>query len=812
MQQVCRDILYHLRSLRRRWNFTIPIVMCLALGIGANSTVFSVVNAVLLRPLPFPDPDRLVTPVDMLAGEDYSVSPHNLIEWRRRSNSFASLEAMETRFFSVTGGDTPERAPGGAVTAGLLDVLGVKPALGRNFLPEEDVPGGPRVALISYEFFQRHFGADPNVLERSLYLDGESYTIIGVLPPGAAGILPRRFLVERLDMWIPLALDPAKSAEAHKHYLYVIGRLAEGVDLKAAQAEMTILADQLAREFPETNGDWGVQVMTVRQNWVGNTGRTLLLLFCAVGFVLLIACANVGNLLLNRATEQQGDMALRMAFGADRWSLARHFLTESVLLGLLGGAAGLALAVLTMRILPIVLPAKLHHMLRDLEVDYRMLGFTFLIALLAGIIPGLVAVWRVSSQNLAQHFSEVGQRSSAGVQRRLLRNGLVVSEIALALVLLVGAALMIKSLGHLNESPLGFDPDDLLTFSITLPDSSFGKPEEVSAFYREVTDGIRAVPGVESVGVTSVLPVTRFAVVTHFEVEDRAPESPGEVLMANFRRIDPDYFETLGLSIRDGRAFSPSDDLDAPPVAIVSAKMAERFWPGGRAVGRRVIRAAEKNAGRWLTVVGVADEIQDGDVGTEIGARGTLYVPSRQGARPTMFLAVRSTLEPESLISAVRTAVLAVDPDQPIADVETMKERIGESISDHRFATFMLMVFSGLSVILALIGLFSLMSYSVSQRTREMGMRMALGATARDILTLVLGQTMTLALIGLGTGVLLAIYLNRFLVSMLYEVQPTDPTTFAATFVLLLLTCAAAGFSPAWRASRCQPAVALRSE
>ena len=810
MQQFLNDIAYHVRSLRRRWYFTIPIVLCLALGVGANSTVFSVVNAVLLRPLPFEEPDKLIILLDQLEGENYNVSPNNLVEWRQRSKSFTRLEALETRFFNVVGGDSPVRVPGGAVSARLLDLLGVKPALGRNFLPEEDVPGGPPVAMISYGLFARQFGADPKALERPLELDGKSYTIVGVLPLGAEGFFPRRFVVESLDVWVPLALDPAATARANSHYLYIVGRLADGVTLKNAQAEMKIITEQLVTEFPDTNTGWGVKVMTVRQNWVGHTGRKIVLLFAAVGFVLLIACANVSNLLLNRAAEQQGDMALRMAFGAGRWRLARQFMTESILLGLLGGALGLVLAFLTMRSLPLVLPAKLHNMLRGIEVDYRMLGFTFVIALLAGIIPGLLAVWRVSSQNLAQQFSELGHRSSAGVQKRFLRNGLVVAEIALTLVLLIGAGLMIQSLGRLGNSQTGFDTSNLLTLSVSLSGSR--EPEATTEFYRQIAADIRNIPGVSSVGVTSVLPITRFAVTTAFRVEDRAPDDAGEAISADFRRVDAEYFETLGISVLDGRSFLPSDNFESQPVAMISEELARRFWPSGNAVGRRILRGRDLAKATMLTIVGVVPEIQESDMGAEIGNKGTLYIPYTQGARPTMFMVVRSSMEATSLIPSVRSAVFAVDPNQPIAEVLTMEERIGKSLSDHRFATFMLIAFSGLSVILALVGLFSLMSYSVSRRTQEMGMRMALGATGRDIVKLVLSQTMTLTLFGLVAGVLLAIYLNRFLVNLLYEVQPTDPKTFAATCLVMLLTCALAGFRPAWQASRCQPHVALRSE
>jgi len=803
MESLRQDFIYALRFLRKHRGFAILIVLCLALGIGANSAIFSVVDAVLLRPLPYPEADRLTILWDIHQGpgsepEEYNVSAFNFLEWRKQNRSFERLEAMLGRPFNLVSGGEPEQVQGAAVTAGFFSLLGVETERGRAFLPEEDRPGGVRSVVLSHGLWQRRFGGE-EVLGRALRIDGESYTVVGILEPGF------RF-VEDAELWVPLALDPANLPP--QHVLFVPGRLGRGVGLDEARSEMATIAKRLALDFPDTNEGYGVRVSSLRDNLVKDQRRGLLLLLAAVGLLLLIACANVGNLLLVRASEQRHEIAIRAAFGASRGRLVRQTLTESVVLALTGGIVGIPLAEATLWALP-RLATEYEALLRDVRLDYRVLAFTLVLSLVTGLLPGLLPALKTSTPNLYRRLTAGGgRRASEGIRGRQLQSGLVVFEVAVALLLLVGAGLMIKSFALIKRVELGFDRENVLTVQVSLPETRY-EGEEMVAFWRDLIGRAGALPGVTAAAATSVLPVEGDSVTTTFTLENVASSGPAEMQMANFRRVSPDYFRVMDIPLKSGRWFRDGDDLLSTPVAVVSDEMARRYWGSqSRPLGKRILRTAEAAEGRWLTVVGVVGDVQDSALGAETGA--TFYVPIAQGARPSMFLVARTSVEPLSLVPSLRRETLAVDKDQPIAQAQTLDERISSSLAKPRFNTFMLTLFASLGMLLAVIGIYAVLSYSVSQRSHEIGIRMALGAQSGDVIRLILKRGMGLAGLGLIFGLSAAFLSTRVLEGLLFGVAPTDPLVFGAIALGLVAVALLASYLPARRAARFDPMVTLR--
>ncbi len=802
MESLRQDFIYALRFLRKHRGFALLIVLCLALGIGANSAIFSVVDAVLLRPLPYPEADRLALLWDLHQGPgtepvEYNVSAFNFLEWRKQSQSFERLEAMLPRPFNLTSGGRPEQVQGAAVTAGFFGLLGVEAEYGRGFLPEEDRPGGALSVVLSHGLWQRRFGGESQILGRALRIDGQSYTVVGVMAPGF-------HFVEEAELWVPLALDPASLPPQHS--LLVAGRLGQGVGLDGAQSQMTTIAARLARGFPDTNASYGAKVSSLRDSLVKDRRRGLLLLLAAVGLLLLIACANVGNLLLVRASEQRNEIAIRAAFGASRGRLVRQTLTESVMLALAGGIVGIPLAEAILWALP-RLAAEYGALLRDVRLDYRVLAFTFAVSLITGLLPGLLPALKTSTPNLYRRLTAGGgRRSSEGVRGRQLQSGLVVFEVAVALLLLVGAGLMIKSFALINRVELGFDRENVLTVQVSLPETRYEGAQMV-AFWRDLIGRVGALPEVTAAAATSVLPVEGSAVTTTFTLEDVAGSGPAEMQMANFRRVSPDYFRAMGIPLKAGRWFRDGDDMPSAPVAMVSEEMARRYW-GPNPLGKRILRTAEAAQGRWLTVVGVVGDVQDSALGAETGA--TFYVPIAQGARPSMFLVARTSADPEGLVQAVRREVLAVDKEQPIAMAKTLDARISDSLAKPRFNTFMLTLFASLGMLLAVMGIYAVLSYSVNQRHHEIGIRMALGAQNGDVIRLILKRGMTLAGLGMILGLSAALLFTRALEGLLFGVTPTDPLVFGAIAVGLILVALIASYLPARRAARFDPMVTLR--
>ncbi|MEA2558557.1 MAG: hypothetical protein QOH06_61 [Acidobacteriota bacterium] len=804
MESLRQDFIYALRFLRKHRGFAILIVLCLGLGIGANSAIFSVVDAVLLRPLPYPEADRLTILTDVHQGpggepEEYNVSAFSFLEWRKQSGAFERLEAMNPKKLNLTEGKgDPEQVPGAEVTAGFFGLLGVEMEHGRAVLLEEDRPGAARSAVISHGLWQRRFGGDPQILGKGLVIDGQSYTVVGVTR--------RSFhFQEDAELWVPLALDPANLPPQHP--LIVAGLLRRGMTLDEAQSQMSTVAQRLAKDYPGTNAGYDVRITDLRDSRVKERRGGLLLLLAAVGMLLLIACANVGNLLLVRASEQRNEIAIRAAFGASRGRLVRQTLTESVVLALAGGIVGIPLAEAILWALP-RLAAEYEALLRDVRLDYRVLAFTFVISLITGLLPGLLPALKTSTPNLYRRLTAGGgRRSSEGVRGRHLQSGLVVFEVAIALLLLVGAGLMIKSFALINRVEVGFERENVLTLQVALPETEY-EGSEISTFWRDLIGRVRTLPGVTAAAATSVLPVDEFAVTTTFTLENVANAGPAETQMANFRRVSPDYFRALGIPLRTGRWFRDGDDLAGAPVAVVSEEMARRYWGAGGAVGKRILRTAEAAKERWLTVVGVVGDVQDSALGAETGA--TFYVPIAQGARPAMYLVARTSVEPMSLVPSVSREVLALDKDQPIAEVKTLDERVSGSLSKRRFTTFMLTLFASLGMLLAVMGIYAVLSYSVSQRHHEIGIRMALGAQSGDVIRLILKRGMGLAGLGMVLGLAAAFAFTRVLEGLLYGVAPTDPLVFCAIGAGLMLVALIASYLPARRAAKFDPLVTLR--
>jgi predicted permease len=804
------NLAHAFRFLRSHRGLAIPIVLCLTLGIGLNSAIFSAVNSVLLRPLPYKDPDRLFRVLETTVGangerETYGASYPNFLAWRKQSRSFETLEAMDVTFLNVTGRGEPMRISGSVVTGGFFRLLGAAPKLGRGFLAEEHAPGAPAAVVLSHEFWQRYFGTDESVIGRSLVLDGKSHQIVGVLEP-------RFHFIQDADVWLPMAID-----EAHPpyppgvRYLYVAGRLKPGTGIEQAQAEMDTIASRLTQDQPAANTGWGVRVQSLRDNLVGDVRLALVLLLAAVGLVLLIACANVGNLLLARVVSQRDEMAIRLTLGASRLHLVRQTLWESVLLALLGGLLGLALAAAAVRMIPLVSPTDM-PLLRDVHMDFWVLGFTLLISLLTGLFPGLLAALSGFDPHFQERLKGLSTRSTDTIKGRRLLSGLVVAEVAAALVLLVCAGLAIRSFDRLSRTSPGFDPSNVLMAQVSLPDWKYPEPDQMRGFWINLLPRIQALPGVVAVGTTHSPPVNSNILTIAFEVENRVPASPEESLNANFHKVSPGFFRTLKVPLVSGRFFNDGDDQNAPNVAIVSRSMADHFWPKEDPLGKRIKRT-HKQTNPWYTIVGVVEDVQDGVPGTKFG--DTFYIPYLQDPRsvnPTVHLLVRTAGDPLSLASAVRRAVMAVDRDQPIDKVTTMDEWVADSLSKRRFSALMLTLFGALGITLAMIGIYGVLSYSAKRRDREIGIRMALGAQTRDVVRLVLWQGMSLTAIGLAVGVALALGLTRLFAGMLFQVQPTDPATFLGMTTALAGIALLASYLPARRAARVDPLRSLKQE
>jgi putative ABC transport system permease protein len=805
MTTLVQDLKYGARMLAKNPGFTLVAMLALALGIGANTAIFSVVNAVLLRPLPYQDPDRLVFISEHTEQvPDMSVSYPNFLDWQRQNQVFDEIAAFQGQNFNLTGVDRPERLSGWNVSANFLTALGIKPFLGRDFLPQEDQPGGPPVVVVTYGLWQRRFGGDPGLVGRALTLNGRSYTVIGILPAsfkfaevsGAA------------DIYASLGLNADQMKNRGNHPgIYVIARRKAGVSLEQARAQMLTIARGLVQQYPDTNTGNGVVVISMREELVEDVRPALLVLLGAVGLVLLIACANVANLLLARAAAREKEIAIRVALGAGRLRILRQLLTESILLAAAGGGLGLLLGYWGIDGLTTLIPSDFRDVV-TISVDRWVLGFTLGVSLLTGLAFGLMPAIHASRSEVSDSLKE-GGRSSASASHQRFRSILVASEVALALVLLASAGLMLRSIGRLLAVDPGFNTDNVLTMRVALPEAKYPKDVQVVAFYKQVLERIRALPGVRSASVVRPLPLTGDGWQTDFYLEGRPMPAPGQTPNSDFHMIDPDYLRVMGIPLLKGRAFTEADDDQALRVVLINATMAQRYWPGEDPVGKR-IRVGRGAMRFWATVVGIVGDTKQ--YGLERNAKTEFYLPYLQRSVHSMELVVRSATDPLGLVTAVRSSVEAVDPDQPVYGVRTMAQYLAESVASRRTTMLLLGVFAGLALILAAVGIYGVMAYAVVQRTHEIGVRMALGAGRGDVLKLVVRSGLVLAFAGVAVGLIAALGLTRLMSSLLFGVRPTDPVTLGAVALLLTAVALLASYIPARRATRVDPNVALRYE
>lgn len=806
-----RDLTYAARMLRKNPGFAAAAVITLALGIGANTAIFSVCNAVLFKPLPYAEPDRIVMLSERQSdGKLGDVAPANFVDWRDGSRSFSGMAAMRAPTFAssfILGGQgEASRLVGGDVTSSFFSVLGVHFLLGRNFLPEEDRPG-QNVAILSYATWSERFGADRDIVGKSITLDNNSYTVVGVLPAGfqfgstAADFQAR----SQVDIWIPLALDPQR-LQRGAHMLLVIARLKPEVKLPQAQAELDVLGANLARHYPEQNKDRGIAVAPLADQVTGSVRVALETLLGAVGLVLVIACANVANLLLNRAAARQKEMAVRIALGASRGRLAQQLLTESLLLASLGGIAGFILALAAIAALTPQLPADLSRA-AGIAIDTRLLIFTAVISLATGILFGLGPLfgsWRESAgESLKQN-----NRTSSGIQTRL-RSGLAVAQIAIAITLLIGAGLMVKSFWALVHVAPGFRSDSIMTARLSLPRSRYADNGKIAAFEKVLRENLHGRPGIQSAGFATYVPLSGLENGWSFVIEGRPPLPVGTYNMSNYRPVSPGYFETIGIPLLRGRSFTVADTAESPWVAMINDSMAREYWPSENPIGQRLQNGPGE---KWRTVIGVAgDVLHDGLDGAP---KPEMYLPAAQSSNieSTPTIVVRTTLDSGAAAAELRSVVSAIDTAIPVDRIETMQQLVSGSVAQPRFRTVILVAFSLLALVMASIGIYGVMNYLVIQRTREFGIRLSLGATPSDVLRLVLRRAAVLIVAGTCLGLAGSALLVRLIAKLLFGTAPLDPLTFAAVPILLTTVALTASYIPARRATRIDPTVALRYE
>jgi putative ABC transport system permease protein len=834
MRAWLQDLRYGARTLRRKPRFTATVVALLALGIGANSALFSIVSAALLHPVPWKDPERIVNvwETDAKRGEANNlVSAVDLLDWRDRCQSFERVAGWRFLYLNLAGVDEPERVEGLTVSPGYFPLLGVTPSLGRTFLPEEEEPGRDKVVILSHGLWRRRFGSDTGVVGRQITVEGEPRTVVGVLPPDFRTF---RVLNRELEIYIPLTLDRARLNRGTRpepggargdagQVMFVYARLKPGVSVEQARAEMDALYRGLGEEYPQTNSGLGVRLVPLPEQWGERARPALLMLLAAVGFVLLIACADAANLLLARATARRKEMNVRAALGASRSRLIRQSLTESLLLAALGGAAGLLLAFWGVGLLNRLIPYTALNRAQDFRLDLSVLGFTLAITLLTGLVSGLLPALRSSKLDLTRALNESGRSATAGAREGRLRSLLVTSEIALAVVLLVGAGLMIRSVVRLHTVDRGLKADHVLTMQIFLPQPKYPTGSRVAAFYRQVLRRVETLPGVESAAVINYPPLGLVSTAVPFVVEGREPQTPDETPVARYSVVSPEYFRTVRIPLLAGRQLTEQDADESNGVVVVSDSLARRFWPHEDAVGKRIVpRFPEMNAywipesnNRPLTVVGVVGDVrQDGRLGAPQDDAGLtqIYLPYLQNPSPIMHLLVRTSGEPLRSAAAVRSEVYSADKEQPVFDVKTLEEVAAESFSQSSVLTSLLGAFAALALVLAGAGVYGVTAYTVAERTREIGIRMALGARERDVLRLIVGRGMLSALTGVAAGLVAALMLARLLSGALYEVSAGDPLTYAAVSAVLCGVSFAACYVPARRAMKVEPVVALRYE
>jgi putative ABC transport system permease protein len=823
MQTLLQDIKYGTRMLLKNLGITAIVILALALGIGANTAIFSVVNSVLLRPLPYNESDRLVFLNEKSAVlDEMSISYPNFEEWRTQNQAFEKIGVYNRSSYNLTGNGEAERIVTGQVSADLFSVLRVNAALGRVFTNDEDKPGGAPVVVLSYGLWQRRFGGQTNILNQPITLNGKSYTVIGIMPQDY--LYP-----SRVEMWVPVGQlsDQASWKSRGNHPgLYGVGRLKPGVSFEQSVADMSRVATNLEKQYPDSNSGNGIRLRPLMEIYVSDIRRALWVIFAAVGFVLLIACANIANLLLARATARRKEMAIRSALGAGRWRIARQLLTESILLSLVGGSIGLLLGRLGIKLILYMSPDAIPRA-REIGLDWKVLSFTIGVAFLTGILFGLVPALQAGDVDVHETLKDTGRGMSG---RSWLRSSLVVVEVATTLVLLIGAGLMIRSFYLLQKVNPGFSYEHLTSFSVSLPAKKYQNDEARAAFYNSLLTNIRALPGVESTAAASGLPLGNNGWQTSFTIEGRPEPARGEVPLMEACLVSPDYFKAMNIPVLRGRVFNDHDDkshligkdlsklnenqrsVAGANSVVIDEEFARRHWPNEDPVGKRILLGGGHSAETpVLQVLGVVGRVKMESLSQDSN-RVQGYFPYAQMPQGSMTIVVKGSGDPNQLISAARQQVKAIDPDQPIYSPRTMGDIRAESVAGERLNLTLLSLFAGIALVLAIVGIYGVMSYSVTQRTHEIGIRMAIGASRGDVFKMILSHGMKLTLIGVGVGLLGAFALTRLMATMLFGVEPTDATTFASIAVLLITVALLACYLPGRRATKVEPTISLRYE
>jgi putative ABC transport system permease protein len=801
MNSFFQDVRYSARMLAKTPGFTLSALLALILGIGANSTMFSVVNAALLHPLRYPNPERLVVLLAESVKKDihqWPVLDFDVDVWRRENHVFEQISAFGQQDFNLTLGHDPERLGGMMVSANFFDMLRVRPAIGRSFQYGEDQQGHEHVAIISNALWQRRFNSDPGAIGRPLILNGQSYTLIGIMPPDF-------MRMEDEDLWVPRVLNLADPAKAREHRgVIVFGRLKDGKTIREAQTEMNAIAGRISSAYPATHKDLGVRVNLWQSMQVSDVRTMLIALWAAVGFVLLIACANVANLLLVKANMRRREIAVRLALGAGRFRLIRQLLTESSLLALLGGIIGLGPTLWGVDLVR----RSIHESFlesKSITVDGSVLGYTLLVSLVTGICFGLLPALTSAKTGISEMLKQGSARDQAGSGHRL-RSIFVVAEISIALMLLIGAGLMLKSFAKLHAVDPGFNPSNVLTMRLSLPSYRYDALDKQTAFLRDLLDRLQTLPGVQSAGLTSELPANG-------EMDDTSVYFPGtketigflNAIHIHYSTVSPNYFSAMQIHLLAGRDFNDADSVKAQPVAVINDKMAREYWPGMNPLGKS-FKANEK----WWTVAGVVANVHS--AGLQLKPTPEIYFPYQQFPLTSVQLAVRTMERQEKLADSIRQTVLSLDPDQPIYDIQTMQTRLAISLNAQQVTSGLCGVFAVVALMLAIVGIYSVMSFVVNQRTHEIGIRMALGAQQKDVVRMVVGRGAWMIALGLGIGTLAAAGINRLMTDLLFGVSPTDPSTFASVAASLAAVALVASYVPARRAARVDPVIALREE
>lgn len=816
-----QDLQYGARMLRKSPAFTLVAIVTLALGIGANSAIFSLVNAVVLRPMPFPNPRQLVIVWETDANRKIirgTAPPADFLDWRSQNQVFQGMAAYELWLSTMTGGSQPEQLWGAHVSPSFFSMLGVKMSVGGDFRPDEEQPGHDQAVILSHSIWVNNFGSDPDIANRTIVIDGKPFKVAGVLPAGFS-----LFGLNRSpDLWMPLAF-PAADLRRDNPSLVVFARLRDGVTLAQANTNMTAIAQRLSAEYPATNQGTGAHVALLQNEFGQTIGDALLILLAAAGVVLLIACANVANLMLTRSAGRQREIAIRSALGARRARLMRQLLTESILLGLLGGALGLLLAHGAIRLLPLLLPAtgsigEIPHA-SGLGINLPVLAFTFAVAILTGIIFGLAPAFQSSQTDLTESLKESGRGSSAGRQSRATKNSLVVVEIAMSLVLLVGAGTLLHGLSALLNANLGFNPENVLSFQVWLPDSHYTTPADVRGFFQEAISKLRAIPGVKFAGAINFLPLTGWTDLSNFDISGRPAPPPKEEFVAHYRAIDPGYFTAMQIPLLSGRDFMAGDGENAQPVAIISKALAQKYWPNENPIGQQIRLRLQPSKSApyrpvvgngWATIVGVVSNLQE----REFAERQLpiVYFPIAQVPSRIMWFVLRTSVPPDSLASSARQAVFSVDKNQPVTEMKSLHELRSETVSREELNAKLLTFFALLALVLAAIGIYGVISYGVEQRTHEIGIRMALGARPGDVVRLIVREGSRLILLGVLLGMIGAYALTNVLAGFLFGVKSIDLPSILLGIAVLVIFALLACYVPARRATRIDPLNSLRYE